>query len=157
MLNNKSALPQCNEKQRWLKVSATIVSLALRACGAVAESTEMPSSRRIRHRNEHQPSSRCSTAYSYVKIARNAGPTCHATLEFYTTAFDASADRQEGFHGGASRYRAFQTYPSGKGHWRKAVEGISAFSRRVRAHREDTPARRCAVGIRGRQDTVRRP
>jgi hypothetical protein len=92
-----------------------------------------------------------------VKIACNAGATRHTALEFYTTALDASADRQEAFHGGASRYRPFQTYPSGKGHWRRAVEGISARARRVRAHTEDAPARRCAVGIRGRQDTVRRP
>jgi hypothetical protein len=92
-----------------------------------------------------------------VTIACNAGTTRHTALEFYTTAFDASADRQEAFHGGASRYRAFQTYPSGKGHWRRAVEGISACARRVRAHREDAPARRCAVGICGRQDTVRKP
>ncbi|KAF2830449.1 hypothetical protein CC86DRAFT_161650 [Ophiobolus disseminans] len=31
-------------------------------------------------RNDHQSTSRCSTAYSYVKIACNAGPTRHAAL-----------------------------------------------------------------------------
>lgn len=45
-----------------------------------------------------------------MKIACNARTTRHTALEFYTTAFDASADRQEAFHGGASRYRAFQIY-----------------------------------------------
>jgi len=107
-------------------------------------------------RNDHQSTSRCSTAYSYVELARDAGPTRHATFQFYTTAFDASADRQEAFHGGASRYRALQTYPSGRGHWRRAVEGVSACTRRVRPDREDAPARQCAFGIRGRQDTVSR-
>jgi hypothetical protein len=61
-----------------------------------------------------------------VKIVCNAGPTRHATLKLYTTAFDASVDRQEAFHRGALRYRASQRYQSGKGHWRRTVKGVSA-------------------------------
>lgn len=42
-----------------------------------------------------------------LKIACNAGPTRHAALAFYTTAFDAFANQQEALHRGASRYLAF--------------------------------------------------
>jgi hypothetical protein len=114
----------------------------------------MPSSRRIRQRKSDRTTSRCSTAHSYVKIARNAGPTRHATLEFYTTAFDASADRQETLCSSPASCRAFHSQAGWKPYEARLVDRIPVGTRRIRGSRPAAEPRRGVVRIRKGQDTV---
>jgi hypothetical protein len=132
------------------------VSLVPWPRAVVAESTETPRSLSSANleRNDHQPASRCSTAYSYVKTARNAGPTRHATLEFYTTAFDASDHRQEALCSSPASCRAFHSQAGWKPYEARFVDRITVSTRRIRGSRPAAEPRRGVVRIRKGQDTV---
>jgi len=102
-------------------------------------------------REQQLTTSRCSTALSYVDIAReyNAASACYATSKSYRSTSNTSFDQQKAIYRGASRGLIFQTSPGRKEHWGRHVDRVSACGRRFRSDTECALARQCAFGICG--------